>query len=129
MSDRKPDSARDPLAQAVVAALRADPEAARDLAIVVETCLQDEREDSVPAYTVASLSACTGISEKTLRAEIRAGRLVARRRGRRYVIAPGAVADWVQAAPRAAHRTPTRRARRGTQGPLSRAVAGLDEGA
>jgi hypothetical protein len=81
-----------------------------------------------PAYTVATLAAELGRTERSIRAAIARSELEAVKRGRGYVISVDAVADWARAptrsSPRADSIVPARRRRPGP-GPATRALRGF----
>jgi excisionase family DNA binding protein len=109
----------------VLEELAADPEALKRLRTLVaepsRAC-----EPSAPAFTVATLAAELGRTERSIRAAIARGELQAVKRGRGYVISADAVADYARAPiPRlqAPVRSRTTRRRPGP-GPATRALRG-----
>lgn len=77
------------------------------------------------AYTVATLAAELGRSERSIRAEIRNGALAAVKRGRGYVISRDAVVDWAHGETRSMNeraRSSRPRRRRSGPGPMRRAL-------
>jgi excisionase family DNA binding protein len=108
--------------------LAADPVALERLrALVSAPCDRDSR-GSVPAYTVATLAAELGRSERSIRAMIARGELKAAKRGRGYVISAEAVADMARAPkpsrPASIRDDPRPRRRRSGPGPARRALRG-----
>jgi excisionase family DNA binding protein len=83
---------------------------------------------AAPAFTVATLAAELGRSERSIRAAIARGELRAVKRGRGYVISADAVGDWARAptrsSPRANSIQPARRPRPGP-GPATQALRGF----
>jgi excisionase family DNA binding protein len=77
-------------------------------------------ESPPPAYTVTTLAAEIGQSERSIRAAVGRGELQAVKRGRGYLISADAVADWARGASRVdVGRRP--RSRSGP-GPMARAI-------
>lgn len=75
------------------------------------------------AYTVATLAVELGRTERSIRAAIARGELLAVKRGRGYVISADAVADWARAPGKVAIATSSRpRRRRSGSGPMRRAL-------
>jgi excisionase family DNA binding protein len=86
------------LARALLEDLAGDPVAlARLRELASETNVTASHVGSAPAFTVATLAAELGRSERSIRAAIARGELQAVKRGRGYVIAADAVADWARA--------------------------------
>lgn len=78
------------------------------------------------AYTIASLAADLGVTEKVVRGAIHRNELPAQRRGRRYLIDPDAAREWARPAVAAVHPRRTS-VRRGADRPLREALAQLDQ--
>lgn len=109
----------DPLVAAILQALASDPEAIATLREIVEVPLPPESGNPPPAYTVATLSTCLGVSEKVIRNAISRSELGAVKRAGRWLIPLEAVRSWLApAAP------PPRRA---GVGPLSAAMSRMSE--
>ena len=53
------------------------------------------------AYSLDEAAARVGLTPKTLTKEIKEGRLKSRKAGRRHVITPQAIADWLDSLPEA----------------------------
>lgn len=51
------------------------------------------------AYTVDEVARRAGVNEKTIYDEIKAGRLRSRKLGRKHLITPAAIAEWLDALP------------------------------
>jgi hypothetical protein len=83
------------LARALLDELGGDPVALEQLRALVSPPAQEAPRPA--AYTVASLAAELGRSERSIRAAIARGELQAVWRGRGYVIAADAVAAWARA--------------------------------
>ena len=85
------------LSRALLDELAGDPVALERLRELVG--YRDDAVSSVPApaYTVATLAAELGRTERSIRAAIARGELEAVKRGRGYVISADAVADWARA--------------------------------
>src|SRR3954469_21276711 len=84
------------LVDVLLAEVLRDPDALARLRAVV---LPDAIEPAPPApvaYTIASLAADLGVSEKVVRGAIHRGELPAQRRGRRYLIGPDAARAWAR---------------------------------
>jgi excisionase family DNA binding protein len=86
----------DPLAQAMLDALGRDPDALDRLRELVGERGTKTFGPTTPAYTVATLAAELGRSERSVRAAIARGELRAVKRGRGWVISADAVAAWAQ---------------------------------
>lgn len=85
------------LARALLDELAGDPVALERLRALVG--YRDDAVSSVPApaFTVATLAAELGRTERSIRAAIGRGELEAAKRGRGYVISADAVAEWARA--------------------------------
>jgi excisionase family DNA binding protein len=106
------------LARALVAELARDPEALERLrALVAPEAL---RSGSAPAFTVRSLAAELGRSERSIRAAIARGELDAIKRGRGYVISRDAVEAWATGSTSSPRFSPPRPCRR--PGVMARAL-------
>jgi excisionase family DNA binding protein len=112
------------LARALLDDLAGDPIALERLRELV-----GYRDDAVcsapaPAYTVATLAAELGRTERSIRAAIARGELEAVKRGRGYVISADAVAEWARAPiPRSQAPVRSRNSRRRpVPGPAARAL-------
>ena len=92
--------------------------------LVGERLDQDPDRTPASAYTVPTLAAELGRSERSIRAAIARGELQAVKRGRGYVIAADAVADWARAPtpPTTPRSGPARPPRRPGSGPMARAL-------
>lgn len=111
----------DPLAHAVLEAFRRDPDALEALRELVAPVV-DERPTPA-AYTVRSLAAELGRSERAIRGAIHRGELDAVRRGRGYLISAGAVERWAAATSTARTRPARHRPRaHNGPGPMARAL-------
>lgn len=82
------------LAGELVAAIRADADALAELRDLLAPQAVSAANRLAPAYTVATLAAELGRSERSIRAAIARGELEAIKRGRGYVIGADAVAAW-----------------------------------
>ena len=110
------------LARALLDDLAGDPVALARLRELLQPEREEDRSSSAPAYTVRSLAAELGRSERSVRAAIERGELQAVKRGRGWVIGADAVAVWATPA-----RSRPRRSRRGSAPRSMRdAVAKLD---
>jgi hypothetical protein len=118
------------LARALIDDLASDPEALERLRALVGIGTEQGEVNgtSAPAYTVATLAAELGRSERSIRAMIARDELQAVKRGRGYVIAAEAVADMARAPepPRPASIRDDARPRRQRSGPgpATRALRG-----
>jgi excisionase family DNA binding protein len=102
---------------------------ARRLAPLLGQLRADEDGRGRPvAYTVASLAAELGVSEKTIRGAIHRGELAATLRARRYLIDAAAVGAWTRQAthPRSGTRGSARGRSRSVRQPLRDALSALD---
>ena len=116
----RPRDPLDDLADALVDRIVEDPERCERLAVVIAG--RDSRPPGATrAYTVASLARELGVTDRWIRRQIAEGRLRAERRGTRYVIGAGAVADFASSASPSERRVPDRASR-----PMSRALAHLE---
>lgn len=117
------------LARALLEELAGDPVALERLRELVGNPETDpSRHSSAPAFTVRSLAAQLGRTERSVRAAIARGELAAVRRGRGYVISAEAVAAWAQApavTSSSSARPTTPRRRRPGPGPATRALRRL----
>jgi excisionase family DNA binding protein len=77
--------------------LAADPVALERLRQLVRDQVSERYLVPALAFTVATLAAELGRSERSIRAAIARGELEAVKRGRGYVISADAVADWARA--------------------------------
>jgi excisionase family DNA binding protein len=115
------------LARALIDDLASDPEALERLRALVCENVRTADASSAPAFTVATLAAELGRSERSIRAAIARGELAAVKRGRGYLIAPDAVAAWARAPTvPTTPRSPYQRHRRSDPGPATRALRGAD---
>jgi len=113
----------DPLAQAVLEALARDPEALDRLRDLVGNSRTDPFANTrAPAYTVATLAAEVGRSERSIRGAIHRGELEAVKRGRGWVISADAVAAWATATPSRNTATRARRPVNRDTGVMARAL-------
>jgi excisionase family DNA binding protein len=112
------------LARVLLDELAGDPVALERLReLVADPDTERARYLPVPAFTVATLAAELGRTERSIRAAIARGELEAVRRGRGYVISAAAVADWARApAGPTTSRSSTPRRRRPGPGPMARAL-------
>src|SRR5262245_26984207 len=101
------------LAGDIVRALREDPEALAQLreALGAGEADRSQVRDLRPAYTVATLAAEIGRTERSIRGAIARGELEAVKRGRGYTVPADAVAAWAAAGPRANTNSPRPTAR------------------
>jgi len=53
------------------------------------------------AYTVGEAARRCGVNEKTIYDEIKAGRMRSRKLGRKHLITPAAITEWLDALPAA----------------------------
>jgi excisionase family DNA binding protein len=114
------------LARALLEELADDPVALERLRELVGNPETGPSQQSAPAFTVRSLAAQLGRTERSVRAAIARGELAAVRRGRGYVISAEAVAAWTQAPPASSSaRSPRPRHRRLGPGPATRALRRL----
>jgi excisionase family DNA binding protein len=114
------------LARALLEDLAGDPLALERLRELVGGPPPDlPAESRTPAYTVATLAAALGRSERSIRAAIARGELQAVKRGRGFVMSADAVADWARApAVSTTPRSLSSRYRRSEAGPATRALRG-----
>jgi excisionase family DNA binding protein len=90
-----------PLARAVLDAVRDDADACAELAAALAPHIAPAAPPAhVAAYTVATLAAELGVTPKPIRNAIARGELAAVKRGGRWMIRPDAVARWATPAPR-----------------------------
>lgn len=121
------------LAQLVLDEIAANPAAlARLRELVGEVASPDGSTPVAAAYTVATLAAEVGRTERSIRAAIARGELQAVRRGRGYVIGADAVAAWTQGKRKLSTSARPRRSRPGrrsglTRDQLKRAMTRVDE--
>jgi excisionase family DNA binding protein len=114
------------LARTLLEDLAGDPVALERLRELVGENVRTSDVFSAPAFTVRSLAAELGRTERSIRAAIARGELRAVRRGRGYVISADAVADWARAPAnmtRVSHSGSPRRRRSGP-GPATRGLRG-----
>jgi excisionase family DNA binding protein len=112
------------LVDVLLAEVQRDPDALARLRAVVLPDVAEPIAAEPVAYTIASLAADLGVSEKVVRGAITRGELPAQRRGRRYLIDPDAARAWAR--PDAATRRRRTSASRGTGRPLRDALAQFD---
>jgi excisionase family DNA binding protein len=117
---RRTNPLADGLARLLIEAVAADPVAIARLRELIVT--PPDPNPRPIAYTVASLAEALHVSPRVVRGAIARGELAAIKRGGRYIIAAGAVDDWVNAAADGRRVTRGRR-----QGPLRAAIALLEE--
>jgi excisionase family DNA binding protein len=84
------------------------------------------RRPEVPAYTVATLAATLGVTERVVRNAIGRGELAAVKRGARWLISPDAVDAWAHGDGNVSRKT--RRFAQSRQ-PLTSAFAQMGDGA
>ena len=114
------------LLQAIEAELKADPVWRDRLRSLFAADLDPEPNLSAAAYTVNTLAAELGVSQRVIRDAIGRGQLKAVRSGRRYIISAEAVGRWASPPPQASTRPGTRQRPTRTKvaaGPMQRALA------
>jgi excisionase family DNA binding protein len=111
------------LARALLDELADDPVALARLRELVGVAAPD-RDHGAAAYTSRTLAAELGRTERSIRAAIARGELRAVKRGRGYLIAADAIADWSRASDRGAPigRSSQRRCSPSGAGPMRRAL-------
>jgi excisionase family DNA binding protein len=115
-------SGENALAAAIVELLAASPTAMARLLELLEGENPAPADQTMPAYTVASLAAMLRISPRAVRGAITRGELAAVKRGGRWIISADAVRAWAEhdGAPPPAY---ARRRRNGAARPLGSAIA------
>jgi len=115
------------LARVLIEDLAADPVALARLRELVGDREADPPPPTAPAFTVRTLAAELGRTEGAIRAAIARGELAAVKRGRGYIIAADAVAEWARAStPRTTtHRGAAPPRRRPGPGPATEALRQL----
>lgn len=96
--------------------LAGDPVALERLRQLVGETLHRDEGFSAPAFTVATLAAELGRSQRSIRAAIARGELDAVKRGRGYVISADAVAEWARGGKNLTGEQPQTQARRARGG-------------
>ncbi len=114
------------LVRALVAELASDPVAVEQLRTLLGVEAEQRRATPTPAFTVRSLAAEIGRSERSVRDAITRGELKAVKRGRGYLITTAAVEEWatpVQVRAARSKRSSMPRDHRRDGGPMRRALS------